>query len=351
MAPSVAEGILKAAAQGPARAIILGWNNAPHPSSLFASGIHEAILEGTDSLLVVARPGPGFSGIDRLALVLPPGIEGRLDASRIAGSLTPILAATGATLTVYVQKPGGPAARTLAGIARPRGSIEIEELDSWKSAGRVAKTRSKGSAGATTGYAILSGRQGQAIWHPSFEILPGEFAASFPGSPLMILYPPAIAAGGDGDASPQGLLNRALDSGRVMLRLQESLLPEVIKLLLFNDFAKDRREHARLAGLFSNIAQHEPIELEPGVLLLHAHIGGLEEAMVFFGSRAPGWRIRTWAEPVKVLVILCEPEGQSPGRHLATLGELSRLFRDRGLGFILSSAEDTEEIRRVLPIP
>ncbi len=350
MAPSVAEGILKAAAQGPARAIILGWNNAPHPSSLFASGIHEAILDGTDSLLVVARPGPGFNGIDRLALVLPPGIEGRLDASRIAGSLTPILAATGATLTVYVQKPGGPAARTLAGIARPRGSIEIEELDSWKSAARVAKSRSRGAAGRTTGYAILSGRQGQPIWHPSFEILPGEFAASFPGSPLMILYPPAVAEGGGGEGSPQGLLNQALDNGRVRLRLQESQLPEAIKRLLSADFAKDRREQARLTGLFSEIAQHEPIELEPGVLLLHAHIGGIEEALVYFGSRSPGWRIRSLAEPAKVLVILCEPEGLSPGRHLATLGELSRLFRDRGLGFLLAQAEDPEELRRALPI-
>ncbi|MFZ4618543.1 MAG: PTS sugar transporter subunit IIA, partial [Rectinemataceae bacterium] len=202
----------------------------------------------------------------------------------------------------------------------------------------------------TTGYAILSGRQGQPIWHPSFEILPGEFAASFPGSPLMILYPPAVAEGGDGEGSPQGLFNQALDNRRVLLRLQESLLPEAIKRLLSADFAKDRREQARLTGLFSDIAQHEPIELEPGVLLLHAHIGGIEEALVYFGSRSPGWRIRTLAEPAKVLVILCEPEGQSPGRHLATLGELSRLFRDRGLGFILATAEDPEELRRALPI-
>ncbi|MEI6876603.1 MAG: PTS sugar transporter subunit IIA, partial [Spirochaetota bacterium] len=344
-APSVAEGLIEAGAGLSSSTVILGWNRAPQTATAFSAGIAETLLARTDALVVVARPGRGFEGVDRLTLVLPPGVEKREDAEKVASLIGGMLAASGAGLTVLVQKPGGARARSLLASLRPRGGIEIEELDSWKQAAKSSRARSRAASSNRPAYVVLCGRPGSVGWHPSFDSLPRDFAAAFPESPLVVIYPPTMDESMESTETKLGLFDEALEGGRVMVSMSEAAITDAIRRLLATGFDTDRKTLVRLSSLFTGIAQKEAIELEPGVILLHAHVPDVSTPLLFFGASSTPWRLLALDEPVRVLVILCAPEGQGPKRHLATLGELARLFKDGSLGKRLAEAKEVGEFR------
>jgi Kef-type K+ transport system membrane component KefB/mannitol/fructose-specific phosphotransferase system IIA component (Ntr-type) len=350
-ASTVAEGILGAALERPTSCIVVGWNRAPHAYGAFSAGILESLLGQTDAIVVAVRPAGGFAGIDRLVLALPPGVESRPEAALAAGAIASLLAATGAGLSVLVQRSGSSAARSLLATAKGRGGLELHELESWKQAARAAKALAREGREHRTGYAILAGRPGSADWHPSFESMPRDFALAFPDSPLMVVHYPGGDSAREEVAMPRGLYDEALARGRVLAAMEEAAITDALRRLLATAWAEDRRSLSQLTALFTGIAQKEAIELEPGVILLHAHVPDIEAPLVFFGARPEGWRLIALDEPVKILVVLCAPESQRPEQHLATLGELARLFKDGALGSRLSLARGPSDLQSAAYAP
>ena len=109
--------------------------------------------------------------------------------------------------------------------------------------------------------------------------------------------------------------------------MAETSINDAIRTLLRLHFDADRKTLARLSALFTDIAQKQPIELEPGVLLLHAHVEEASEPLVFFGARTEGLRLLSLEAPARLIVLLCAPAAQSPEEHLKTLGEIARLLK------------------------
>jgi mannitol/fructose-specific phosphotransferase system IIA component (Ntr-type) len=159
-----------------------------------------------------------------------------------------------------------------------------------------------------------------------------EGTAAFPTSPADSHQAEVLPAGvAKADAAarvgPSDLFERALEAGRVRLGMPEASINDAIRELLRRHFESDRRSLAHLTALFTEIAQKQPIELEPGVLLLHAHVDEVAEPLVFFGARAEGLRILSLESPARLVVLLCAPASQGPEEHLRTLGEIARLLK------------------------
>jgi mannitol/fructose-specific phosphotransferase system IIA component (Ntr-type) len=119
-----------------------------------------------------------------------------------------------------------------------------------------------------------------------------------------------------------------------------------VRELLRGAFASNRKALGRLSAQLTEIAQKAPIELEPGVVLLHAHVPEVEEPLVFFGARPAGFRILALENPARVIVVLCSPESLPPDAHLATLGEIARLFNGTDLVERLVAAKHASELAR-----
>jgi mannitol/fructose-specific phosphotransferase system IIA component (Ntr-type) len=126
--------------------------------------------------------------------------------------------------------------------------------------------------------------------------------------------------------------------------MKETAVTDGIRELLRRSFGENRKTLARLASQLTEIAQKAPIELEPGVVLLHAHVPEVSEPLVFFGARPEGFRILALDSPARVLVVLCSPEGLPPEAHLATLGEIAKLFKDSSLSSRLLEAKTASEL-------
>jgi mannitol/fructose-specific phosphotransferase system IIA component (Ntr-type) len=136
-------------------------------------------------------------------------------------------------------------------------------------------------------------------------------------------------AAGSAPSAPSGgdIFERALAAGRVRPKMEETSINDAIRELLRSHFDADRKALARLSAVFTDIAQKQPIELEPGVLLLHAHVDEAVEPLVFFGARPEGLRLLSLEAPARLVVLLCAPSSQTPEEHLKILGEIARLLK------------------------
>lgn len=166
--------------------------------------------------------------------------------------------------------------------------------------------------------------------------------------PLLLFYLPegaAVPAAESGAAAAKDgdLFERALAAGRVRLMMPEASINDAIRELLRPHFEADRKSLARLSALFTEIAQKQPIELEPGVLLLHAHVDEAAEPLVFFGARPEGLRILSLQAPARLVVLLCAPATQSPEEHLRTLGEIAGLLKGGSVSRRMGLEEDAPD--------
>jgi len=176
---------------------------------------------------------------------------------------------------------------------------------------------------------------------------------AFPEAPMAIFYLAGEPGGqddgtarkpGDGAAAEAGpdwppLFLAAASASRILPRMAEPALVDAIRALTATLFPADRAAAAGLAREFSAIARREPIELEPGVLLLHAHSPGLRLPSVAIGARREGWPLSALRRPVTVVVALCSPAEAGPATHLEALTQVATAFRDGDLARRLLSGE------------
>jgi Kef-type K+ transport system membrane component KefB/mannitol/fructose-specific phosphotransferase system IIA component (Ntr-type) len=326
---NIPEGIMQAALEDRAGAIVLGWNRAPKLAHAFFGSAIEQVAREAPELVVVARISKPINTISQIALVLPPLVERHPGFRGALSYLGNLVAQTGAKLVVYAERPHGPAVLEAMGSAKGRLHAHLEEVDSWKS---VSKTLGQPGQGSLA-YVLFSARPGEVAWHPAAEKLPHRIGEERPDTPLLVFYLPEGKAAQGARTSPPpisgegDLYDRALAAGRVDPRMPETAINDAIRGLLRRGFEADRKTLARLTSLFTEIAQRQPIELEPGVLLLHAHVDEAEEPMVFFGARPEGLRLLSLESPARILVLLCAPASRSPEEHLRTLGEIARLLK------------------------
>lgn len=89
-----------------------------------------------------------------------------------------------------------------------------------------------------------------------------------------------------------------------------------------------------------------PTELAPGVVLLHVHCPGIDEAVVAVGSGHV--HFPESAMEAEVVLGLFAPREQSAERHLLCLAELARRFNDAHIAARAAAGAPAEELCRLL---
>ncbi len=376
---NAAEGILQAAEEQEATTVLVGWNRPPRPSGAIFGDVIDQVVAGGGHLTVVARLRRPLPESPSLVLVVPPFAERNHGAARAYALMRRILGGVPAKLTVLTLASDSKGVRD--SLQRIRGAApHILELESWKEfPGAIAKLP-EGSA-----FLFLCPRPGRLAWHPYLEQLPRDAAEAFPDSTLMVTYlpdeggafepypaaaerpagpaaeevrpgpagaitAPAPASEGTSGLSappdPSDLFYRTLvESGRVIPDLPAAAVVDAVRILLERGFPGDRRSVTRLTGIYADIAQKQPIELAPGVLLLHAHVDNIEEPRILIGAKPAGLRLLALEEPVRIVVLLCAPSSQSPEDHLRTLSLIAQALKRPERAARILAAKTAEDLR------
>lgn len=336
----VAEGIAGAALKEGAEAVVIGWpDQAKRGAGASGRVVVDELAALTDLPILVVRRLDGRRAGRRLVLAYDKASE---RATGFARARETAILAWGRPFREYAV--GG----------REVAAGEASSMAGWREL--IDALRDIGPE--RTLLTVLSPRPADALWSQLGERMALGATEALPELAAVFVYlasPEAVEAeaprpsgrpsdapeGGATDApAPIGLVGEAFATGRVRPNMSQAALVDAIMELTRELFPRELRTAESLAIEFSASARREPIELEPGVLLLHAHAEGLAEPRLAIGSRNEGWGLAALRERVRVIAVLVSPASLGPDAHLKALTELAKAFRDGTLSAALAKGED-----------
>lgn len=381
-----AGGLLRISRARRAQVMVLGWNaSRTMGRTLFGSAMDRVISRSTQRILVV-RPGAGIEGIKGLTLVLPPLSERLYDLQASLEHVADLARAL--DIPVHLTGPQEATSRAVALMKEGHKSLQVSESDPGPLQGTKEWLSSR--VDEDEFLAVLSVRKHQLAWQPLLERLPRELAEAFPANRLMVLYP--AVPGSSGENPGPGILAPGQDDGMTSLAMEapgspafarqetdtaslpresapfpparlsgmtatpsprdgssppgDSATPEVpgmetsflqldarqglgtgTRRLLACRF--DAHEAQSVFRSLEQDGRLQPVELRPGVLLLHCHGDDTEGFWVGIGSYAPPMPCAEGENPVHTLCVLASPRDLGPEAHLQALSRLVRWVMNR----------------------
>ena len=358
---NVAQGILDSAVEQNADTIIVGWNRPPKLSNAFFGSVIDQIVTGGNQMVFVARAVAPFSAAHIVAIV-PSLCDRHPGFQRAVMALSALSKKNQAKLHILTLRGQDPVLSQAFKDAGYSGPIQTIGVESWKEIGKGLKQI------PTTPklFALLSARPSEPSWHPAIERLPHRIGEEFPDSNLVMIYlagqlafaPQASAEGGKPLAQTENqksmiaphpsssarILENAISHGTIRVNMSHSAIADGVFELVSSAFPFDRKLSSRLGTKLTEIVQRQPIEIEPGVVLIHDRVPGIDAPIICLGSHRKGFRISLLDKPVQILIILFVPEEESPEDHLAFLGEIAHLFKEKELARHLIEADSPEDI-------
>jgi len=359
---NAAEGVLESAAEQDADTIVVGWNKPPKLSNAFFGSVLEQIISSSTRMTFVARLVTPFGTASHIIVILPllcdhnPGFPGALASICL---LARKLRTRVHLITLKGQ--GERMAEAFTGAGLPVAPLFVE-IDSWKEIGEgIKKCPSPAKL-----FFLFSARPSEASWHPAVERLPHRLGEEYPEANLILVYMAGNAEGEFHQALPirepvkpslerrvptgkpeplaTNILEQAAARGNIRVNMEHTAIADGIFELVASAFPFDRKAASRLGSKLTEIVQRQPIEIEPGVVLVHDRAPGIETHILCLGSNRQGFRVSLLERPIKVLIIILVPENERPEDHLKLLGEIALLFKDKDLAARLLSADTVQDL-------
>jgi Kef-type K+ transport system membrane component KefB len=360
---NAAEGVLESADEQGADTIVVGWNKPPKLSNAFFGSVIEQIVSSSERMTIVARLVAPFAANSHIVVILPllcdhhPGFPAAMASVNL---LARKLRARIHLITLEGQGGKLATAFARAGLSSIPSFVEI---DSWKEIGEGIK---KSPTLAKT-FILFSARPSEASWHPAVERLPHRLGEEYPDANLLLVYMAGKieveshsgfrASEPDSPAhlrqvSPRaetghsGILEQAAARGTIRVNMEHTAIADGIFELVASAFPFDRKSASRLGTKLTEIVQRQPIEIEPGVVLVHDRAPGIEVPILCLGSRRSGFRVSLLERPIKVLILILVPENEKPEDHLRLLSEIALLFTEKDLAGRLLKADSVQDLFR-----
>ncbi|MEW6548653.1 MAG: cation:proton antiporter [Spirochaetota bacterium] len=367
VAINAAEGLLESAREQKADTIILGWNKPPRLSNAFFGSVIDQVLASYPSMILVTRAVHQISS-SHIHLIVPPLSDQHPGFTRAAAVAEAVAKKSRSKVHLIQLKSRGasqePSLRK-AGLVSISQSIELE---SWKDMGKGLER----IAAPPRLFMLFSARPSEPSWHPAIEKLPHRLGEEYPEANFIVIY---MAGGGaaeplEGSVSPtsekgmdravkifsppsalgipntpEGILSYAVFRGNVRVNMNHGAIADGIMELVSSAFPFDRKTASRLSSKLTEAVQRQPIEMRPGVVLLHERVEEIDAPILCLGSHRQGFRVSLLERPVKILVIIFVPENENPETHLSFLGEVAVLFREKDLANRLLAADRAEDLK------
>ncbi len=350
-----ARGILDAARDKHCDSIIIGWNAQPRLAHAFFGSVIDQVIAESSALVFVSRTQFPWKTSKQLFAIFPPGAERSIGFDAAFLCIERLALASHAPLSCLSEQSSM--------VAATRSAIQKSlHFSSWREIPELLAPQ----VGTATSIALLLSKAGKPQWNPAYERLPHILAEKFPQANVLVIYMPTPEAqteeGLSGEVSPterdianaareadrshaRAILLEAIHSGRVKVNAQGSAIAEAVYDLLFSAFpGGEKRDLQILSDRCIDLLRTQPIEIEPGVVVLHERIDIIQHPVVCFSANKGGYRLSALENPVHIIVLILVPTSQEPEDHLRFLADVAALFRNDDLKSRLLSATLPEDI-------
>ena len=360
---NIAQGILSSAEEQNADTIIIGWNKPPRLSNAFFGSIIDQVVNGGKQMVLVARAVTPFAASHTVAII-PSLCDRHAGFTRAALVLGALSKKNQAKLHIVTLSGQGAKLASALKVAGYPAQIQTIEVESWKEIGKAIKLL----PAMPKLFVLFSARPSEPSWHPAIERLPHRIGEEFPDANLLMIYLADPTATSEGESSEfkrgrlsvgtseipvvipakpspaSQILKDAVSRGNIRVNMKHTAIADGIFELVSSAFPFDRKLSSRLGTRLTEIVQRQPIEIEPGVVLIHDRVESIDAPIVCIGSHRKGFRISLLEKPVRIIIVIFVPELESPEDHLAFLGEIAHLFREKDLSRRLIEADLPEDI-------
>ncbi|MFW6289302.1 MAG: PTS sugar transporter subunit IIA, partial [Spirochaetota bacterium] len=196
---------------------------------------------------------------------------------------------------------------------------------------------------------LVTDRKGEIAWQPNLDRLPHELAAAFPQTNLSVLVPPTepwdSVQAAEAHSDPARTVSR-FSAERTLFAMKSATIEVAVAKLLSAHFGRRSTNAKAVSELLVSISRDEPVELVEDVVLLHAHVPFVDDTVAFLGVSRRAFDIPIAGGEPHIIIILLDPVGQDPAKHLRALADIARLIRLPGLVPALREVKSYDEFRR-----
>ncbi len=342
---NVASGMVRAVRELRASAVVVGWDGRPTSRwHVLGRTLDDFLAQTTQMVLACRLRGP-LNVDSRVVLLAPPFADrepGFREAAQAVKNLANELGAP--LLLVAPERAVERLARALEGL-RPAVPIQSHALRSWDALPGGLPLEE----GRSDLCILLSARHGRVSWRPNLDTLPGQLARLHDGLDLIVLYPAEATDTGEFHLpTPSFQPLPALRGEDIRLDLGPGPWESALRSLLASRLAERPAALESALGALSTNAETLSLEVSPGIVLLHAHLGELAAPHFLVGLSHEGIAFPRVHDPAHVVLVLIGPERDRGERHLALLSALARMVRPSGLVEDLLAARTPQEARAIL---
>ncbi len=342
---NVTNGILRAATENRISAMVLGWNGEVSARTRTFGRHIDSVVDRTRKMVLVNRLVAPLSTAKRIVLMLPPLSEREIGFEEVIGTVKVLANQAGSSLLVLASAETVLAAREYIERSRPTVPTEFQSVGTWK--GRVDTLLEP--VLPSDWLMLMVARRGEVAWQPAFDRLPGRIAAARNEVNLTVIVAPAERW--DVQQSTERVVDTSyvqsvFRKDRTVLRVNERQVGPLLKAALRREFGTDSAQ--ALAGILVTIGSEEPVELAPDVALIHTHVAGVHDSVVYLIVSESPVEVPLASGHPHIIVVLLDPIGQDPARHLRALADIARIVRMPDMVTVFREARRFEDIARAI---
>jgi Kef-type K+ transport system membrane component KefB/mannitol/fructose-specific phosphotransferase system IIA component (Ntr-type) len=334
-------GILQAIVDLRISTIVAGWQGKSTSQARAFGRILDTVLENSTQMMFISRCPVPLNTMKRVVVAVPPLIDHQPGFVTAIGAIKTLIHQLDSSMLMVSVSPTMEKAKKVMENTLPKVQEKDIQLNSWKD----LLVWLKKSLDDNDLLIVVSVRKGRLAWQPNLNRLPRLLSQQFPEINQVIVYPPDRPWGEVIDMHKGKVFHPSfLPADHIQLDLSRVAVSEAIYRLLAVAFSERPEVLKRVSGLLSRMADEEPMELSPGVVLLHAHISDVQTSTVFLGINKKGWKLSQTTEDVKVLFILLSSKDASPEVHLKALADLVRPLHQFKAAEQLTNLSSPDEI-------
>ncbi|MDT8390625.1 MAG: cation:proton antiporter [Lentisphaeria bacterium] len=346
LAINIGDGIVRAAKELRSDIVVMGWGNMQRGGSRVFGSALETIIDQCPSRIYIYHSTRPLNTTQRVLLPLPPLADRCRDFPGMVRDAKWLAKQIGAELHVYLlENRDGKQVSERIVATRPAMAVQFHELADW----RAVRDRLLSDIQAHDLAFLPSGRRHGSFWLPGLESLPDVLAAKFPDLNVLAVYPPVASEegiAGDTEVAADGQALRVVSAGGA---LATGDIEEALRRMLDHGLPElTSSERARAFALLARSADSFPVELAPGLVVLHGHGDVVDRPTLIVAVGEKPWTFAGPAKPARVMMGLISPEEKTGNLHLQALAELAATLRCPGVVERLNQAASADEACRII---
>ena len=339
---NISNGINRAIKEKRITTVIIGWNGESSARQRIFGGVLDQLLEQTDEMIMVSKIEEKVNTNEHVVLAIPPlaSLEpGFLEAIRAIKILANQI---GTDLKIIAVHDRIKILKNYIDKIYPDVDTEYIDIPNWlKLIEKLDETLELNSL-----FILLSAREGTISWRAGLDRMPGLIAKRFSKNNFISIFPSETSS--DKPEIQNFNIIDSIHQNSITFKIGNQSLREIMSSMINKHFQEEQIIPVEIiSALLENSQDYTP-EIIPGVAIFDAHIAQVDQTHILLAIDNDGIKIKKSSQPIKLLIIVINPDTCGAEGHFNRLNEVAKIFKNEKFVQSILSRTDSKEVIKLL---